>query len=163
MLSIVTLVIDSRGKGFTAGITKAALAIAIVLSLGLTVGVVVLSKMQADQAQHNAIAASSVAWCTKLKANPSTLSSSTYGWPAPADTIPDSITAMKAYETFWESATAIAPSGIKSGTSSIASSAKSIVDSVTSTQTLDDAADVSAMQSAVAGSGVQAWVTSYCK
>jgi hypothetical protein len=163
LLGIVTLVIDSRTKGFTAGITKAAVAIAIVLSVGLTVGFVVVSKLDADQAQHSAIAASSVTWCTKLQANPATLASDTYGWPSPGNTIPASIRSMKTYETFWQSAAAVAPSGIKAGTKSIATNAKSILDSVRSTQTLDDSSDISRMQSVVAASGIQTWVSQYCK
>jgi hypothetical protein len=163
ILAIVVLFLDSRSKGFAASITKAAVAIAVVLSIGVGVGAVVIAKLQADQAQQNAIAASSVAWCSKLTANPATLASSTYGWPAPANTVPESITSMQAYVKFWQSAVAIAPDGIKSGTRLIASNAKAIVKTVQSTQTLDDAADVSQMQSAVASSGIQNWVSQYCK
>jgi hypothetical protein len=162
VVGIVALILDSRAKRFAPGVAKAAVAIAVVLSIALGVGAVVLIKLQTDQAQQDAIAASSVAWCSKLTANPATLSSATYGWPAPANTIPQSITSMQTYAKFWQSAVAIAPSGIKTGTRLIVSNAKTIIRTVKSTQTLDDAADVSQMQSAVASSGIQSWVSHYC-
>jgi hypothetical protein len=160
---IIALIVGSRTRGFTAGIAKVAVAIAIVLSIALTVGYVVVSKINSDQAAHDAIAASSQAWCTKLKSNPATLASNTYGWPSPGNTIPASITSMQSYVDYWASLEKIAPAGIKSGTTQIESSAKSIADAVQKTQTLDDASNVSTMQAAVANSGVSQWVTQYCK
>lgn len=168
--AIVALVVGARSRGFATGLAKAALAIGIVFSIGTGVGVAVLAKMNSDQAAHNAIVASSQAWCTKLQANPATLKSDTFGWPAPADTIPASIKAMKEYVDFWNSLAKIAPSGtagvtqgIKGGTQDIADAAKSIETSVSKTQTLDDASNVSEMQQATSSSGVSNWVTEYCK
>jgi hypothetical protein len=160
---IVALVLGSRTRGFAASIAKAAVAIAVVLSIALTVGYVVVSKINSDQAAHDAVAASSTAWCTKLASNPATLASNTYGWPSPGNTIPDSITSMQSYVDNWASLEKIAPEGIKSGTTKIESAAKSILTAVQNTQTLDDASDVSTMQAAVANSGVPQWVTEYCK
>ena len=162
IVSIVTAVIESRSRGYTVGLVKAAIAIAVVLSIALGVGGAVLAKVSGDQAAHAALVASSRSWCTKLQANPATLQSDTFGWPAPADTIPDSMTSIATYVSFWKSLVAIAPSGIKGGTQQVESAAQSIYSSVKSTQTLDNAANVSNMQDAAASSGVQSWVTQYC-
>lgn len=161
--AIVALVLGSRSRGFGAGIAKAAVAIAVVLSIGLGVGAVVLNKLATDAAAHDSIVASSQPWCSKLASNPGTLTSDTYGWPAPANTVPDSLPPMQAYVDQWTALLKIAPKGIKTGTKEIESTAASILSSVTKTQTLDDASDVSTMQDAVGNSGVPQWVSEYCK
>ncbi len=162
VVGIVTAVLESRSRGYTVGLVKAAIAIAVVLTIGLGVGGAVLAKISGDQAAHDALVASSRTWCTKLQANPATLQSNTFGWPAPADTIPDSITSIGTYVSFWKSLVSVAPAGIKGGTREVESAAESIYSSVKSTQTLDDAANVSDMQDAASSSGVQSWVTQYC-
>jgi hypothetical protein len=160
---IVAIVFGTQTKGFAAGIAKAAVAIGIVLSIALTVGLVVVGKLNSEQAAHDAIVASSRPYCAKLESNPATLASDTYGWPSPGTTIPTSITSIQAYVTYWTDLKAIAPKGIKGGTGQIASAAQSILGSVQKTQTLDDASNVSDMQDAVASSGVPDWVSEYCK
>jgi hypothetical protein len=163
LVGIGAAVTDSRNKGYVASIAKAAIGIGAALSLVLGVVFVVVSKIDSDQAAHNAIVASSRTWCTKLKANPTTLASDTFGWPSPGNTIPASITAMKAYETSWKSLVVVAPVGIRSDTQKVETAAASIVSSVQSTGTLDDASNVAQMQNVVAASGIQSWVSTYCK
>jgi hypothetical protein len=161
--AIVALVLGSRSRGFGSGIAKAAIAIAVVLSIGLGIGAVILNKFAADAAAHDSVVASSQAWCTKLASTPGALTSDTYGWPAPANTVPDSLPPMQAYVDQWKALLKIAPKGIKTGTEEIEKTAGSILSSVTKTQTLDDASDVSTMQDAVGNSGVPQWVSEYCK
>jgi hypothetical protein len=163
LLGIVAVVVDSRTKGYVAGIAKAAIGIGAALSLVLGVAVVVQTKINNDQAAHAAIVASSHAWCTKLNANPATLTSDTLGWPSPGDTIPASIKKMKTYEKFWDSLAKVAPAGILSDTQKVAATAKSIAATVQSTQTLNDAGNIAQMQNVVASSGINSWVSNYCK
>lgn len=160
---IVAIVVGTQTKGFATGIAKAAIAIGVVLSIILTVGLIVVGKLNSEQAAHDAVVASSRPYCAKLQSNPATLASDTYGWPSPGTTIPTSITSIQAYVTYWTDLKAIAPKGIKDGTGQIASAAQSILTSVQKTQTLDDASNVSDMEDAVASSGVPDWVSEYCK
>jgi len=162
LVGIGAAVADSRNKGFVAAIAKAAIGIGTALSLVLSVAFVVVTKIDNDQAAHNAIVASSRAYCTKLKSNPATLASNTFGWPSPGSTIPASIAAMKTYESSWKSLAAVAPADILAGTRRVESAAAAIVSSVQTTQTLDDANDVAQMQNVVAASGIVTWVSDYC-
>jgi hypothetical protein len=163
IVGIVAATLGSRSRGFASSVAKAAISVGIVLTLVLGVGGVVLAKLGSEQASHDAIAASSVAWCTQLKANPATLASNTLGWPAPGNTIPASESAISNYVMFWKKLDGLAPAGIKGGTEQVESAAAAISKSVQSTQTLDDGANVSQMQDVVANSGIQSWVTEYCK
>jgi hypothetical protein len=162
LLGIGAVIVDSRSKGYAAGIAKAAIGIGAVLTLVLGVAVVVVTKINNDQAAHAAIVASSRAWCTKLESTPTTLSSDTLGWPSPGATIPASITAMTSYETYWDALAKLAPAGIRTDTQKVANTAKSIVTGVQSTQTLNDANNVAQMQNVVAASGIHSWVSTYC-
>jgi hypothetical protein len=162
LLGIGAVVTEPRTKGFVTGLAKAAIGIGAALSLVLGVGLVVYAKVSHDQAAHDAIVASSRGYCSALKSNPATLTSDTFGWPSPGDTIPASITSMKQYEARWDSLVKLAPAGIRADTQKIATTAKSIVAGVVSTQTLDDSSDVAQMQNAVATTGINAWVTNYC-
>jgi hypothetical protein len=160
---IGAIVVGIRSNGFASNIAKAAVTIGAVLTVVLGIGLIGLSNLAAQQAAHDAVAASSVKWCTQLKSNPATLASNTFGWPAPASTIPASITAMQTYENYWVALVKIAPSGIRPDTQQVATSAQSIISGVQSTQTLDDSSDISTMQSVVAASGIPSWVSEYCK
>jgi hypothetical protein len=162
LVGIGAAIADSRGKGYVASIAKAAIGIGAALSLILGVVSVVVGKIDSDQATHDAIVASSRTYCTRLESNPATLTSDTFGWPAPGDTIPDSITAMETYVSTWKSLVAVAPAGIRADTRKVEVTAASIASSVQSTQTLDNASNVAQMQDAVAATGIRTWVLNYC-
>jgi hypothetical protein len=163
LAGIAAVLLGTRNNGFASGIAKAAIAIGAVLTLVLGVGGIGLNNLAQRQAAHDAVVASSVKWCAQLKSNPATLSSDTFGWPPLASTIPASITSMQTFENYWVDLVKVAPTGIRSDTQQVATSAQSIINSVQSTRVLDDANDVSAMQSVVAASGIPAWVNEYCK
>ena len=163
LVGIGAAVSGSRGKGYAATIAKVAIGIGAGLSLVLGVVFVVVSKIDSDHAAHDAIVASSRAYCTKLEANPATLASNTFGWPAPGDTIPASITAMKSYDSTWKSLVGLAPVGILVDTKKVEAVAAGIESSVNSTQTLDDASNVAQMQDVVAATGIRTWVSTYCQ
>jgi hypothetical protein len=162
LLGIGAVVSGSRTKGYATSIAKAAIGIGAGLSLVLGVVFVVVTKIDNDQAAHAAIVASSASWCAKVTSNPATLTSDTFGWPAPGDTIPKSIAAIKAYESTWEGIAKLAPPGIRADSQKVADTAKSIAATVQSTQTLNDAGNVAQMQNVVATSGIHSWVSNYC-
>jgi hypothetical protein len=163
LAGIAAAVSGSRTKGFVASVAKAAIGIGAGLSLVLGVAFAVVSKIDSDQAAHNAIVASSRAYCAKLQSDPATLTSDTFGWPSPGDTIPDSITAIRAYDTTWKALVTVAPTGILADTKRVEAAAGSILSSVQSTGTLDNASNVAEMQNAVATTGISAWVSDYCR
>jgi hypothetical protein len=162
VLGVIAVLTGPKIKGYATSVAKAAIGIGAALSVVLGVAVVVVNKIDHDQATHAAIVASSAAYCAKLTATPATLTSDTYGWPAPEDTIPESITAIKTYETYWESLAKIAPAGIEADTQKFADTAKSIAATVQSTQTLNDEGNVVQIQNLVAQSGIKSWVSNYC-
>jgi hypothetical protein len=163
LVGIGAVVSDSRGKGYVASVAKAAIGIGAGLSLVLGVVVVVVGKIDSDHAAHDAIVASSRTYCSKLESNPATLASNTFGWPAPGDTIEASIQPIKAYDSTWKSLVSVAPQGIQVDTKKVEAAAAGILASVQSTQTLDDASNVAQMQDVVAGTGIRAWVSTYCQ
>jgi hypothetical protein len=160
--AIAAAFLGARNRGFATTVAKAAIGIGAALTVVAIVAAVIGVSLANQQAKHNAIAASSVAFCTKLKANPATLQSPTFGWPAPGDTIPDTITSMQAYEANWASIEAVAPAGIRPGAQKVVAAAQSIISSVQSSQVFDDSNDIAAMTQAASASGIQAWVTDYC-
>ena len=163
LVGIAAAVSDSRTKGFVASIAKAAIGIGAALSLVLGVALAVVGKIDSDQAAHNAIVASSRAYCAKLQSNPGALTSDTFGWPSPGNTIPDSISAIESYDATWKSLVAVAPAGILADTKKVEAAASSILSSVQSTGTLDNSSNVAQMQNAVATTGISTWVSDYCK
>jgi hypothetical protein len=162
LLGIVAVVTGSRSRGYAASIAKAAIGIGAALSVVLGVAYVVESKVASDHAAHQAIVASSARWCTKLRSETGTLTSDTFGWPAPGATIPDSITAIRSYEARWASLAKVAPAGIRADTQKVADAAKTIAASVQSTLTLDDSNNIAQMQNVAATSGIQSWASAYC-
>jgi hypothetical protein len=162
ILGIAAAVSGSRSRGYAAAIAKAAIGIGVVLSILLTAAVIVESKVAGDRAAHAAVVASSRLWCSRLNASPTTLTSDTYGWPAPGNTIPSSIAAIKSYQSRWASLAAVAPAGIRSDTQKFADTAKSIAATVESTQTLNDAGNVVQLQNLVATTGIKEWDSKYC-
>jgi hypothetical protein len=162
VVGVGAIISGSRSRGYATGIAKAAIGIGAALTIVLGTAFVVVTKIDNDQAAHDAIVASSRAYCAKLKSDPTTLSSDTFGWPSPGNTVPESITAMEAYQANWEALAKLAPSGIRSDTEKIAATAKSIVATVTSSQTLNDSGNVAQMQNVVSTSGIHAWVSDFC-
>jgi hypothetical protein len=163
LVGVGAAISGSRSRGFVAAIAKAAIGIGAGLSLILGVVFVVVGKIDSDQAAHNAIVASSRAYCTKLQSNPATLTSDTFGWPSPGDTVPDSIPAMKSYAATWKSLVALAPAGIQADTKKVEKAADGIIKSTQSTLTLDDASNIAVMQNAVAATKISTWVSTYCQ
>lgn len=167
--AIVALAVGFRNRGFGSTVAKAAIPIAVVLSLVAGAGGAVLAKTAADNAAHASVVASSAQWCSQVKAGPGGYTSATFGWPSPADNVPDSIKAMQAYVDRWTALQKIAPTGgspagaAKTGSGELVAEAKSIVSQDTSTQIVDDATNVSSMEDSATNSGIPQWIANYCQ
>ena len=159
---IAAAVRSARRRGWVVGIVRASIAIAAVLTVVLAiVGYFAYTQYKQQQA-HDQTAAASAAFCAALKADPSMDQPPTFGWPAVAASIPDSLKAMQTYEDRWTKLAKVSPPGIKPGVARVAAAAQKIIDSVTVARTVDDAANVTAMSSAASSSGVPAWHSEYC-
>jgi hypothetical protein len=161
LAAIAAIVLGIRKNGFPSTVAKVAVVVGAVLTVALLIAVFVFSAAQKQKAAHEAIVTSSAQFCTQLEAS-GRLSSPTYGFPSSEDTIPDSIAAIQKYEDFWTGLAKVAPTGIRAGTKLMATTAGGILDTVTSSRVVDDANNATETQQAVADSGINAWVSSYC-
>jgi hypothetical protein len=161
LAAIAAIVLGVRKNGFAATVAKVAIVVGAILTVALLVVLFIMNAAQKQQAAHDAIVASSVQFCSQLKAN-GALSSPNYGFPTSQDTIPDSIAAIQKYEDFWTGLVKVAPKGIQTGTRQVATAAGSILSTVSTSRVVDDANNSSVMQQAVSNSGINAWVSSYC-
>jgi len=162
IVAIAAAARSARRRGWVVGIVRASIAIAIVLTLVWGVaGYYGYTQFKLQQA-HDQTATASAAFCAAIKADPTMDQLPTFGWPAVAASIPDSLTAMQAYEDRWTKLAKVSPPGIKPGVTRMADAAKKIIDAVTVSRTVDDASNVSVMSSTASSSGVQAWYSEYC-
>jgi hypothetical protein len=159
---IVAAVRSAQRRGWVVGIVRASIAIAVVLSIVLGIaGYYGYTQFRQQQA-HDQTAAASAAFCSTIKANPGMAQLPTFGWPAVAASIPESLKAMQAYEDRWTKLAKVSPAGVKPGVTRVAAAAKKIVDAVTVARTVDDASNVAVMSSVASSSGVSEWHSEYC-
>jgi hypothetical protein len=163
LASVVALVVGWRRRGWTSGLAKAALAVALALSAVVAVGGLALGSVLSQRAAHDAVVASSKSFCAKLASQPGIVDSATFGWPGLGDSIDSSIASMQKYATTWAAIAKTAPAGIRSDAGQVASTAKNIVASDRKTRVLDDSANAAQMRQVAAVSGIPTWVAEYCK
>ena len=162
IVGIVAAAGSVRRRGWVVGIVKATIAIGAVLTVVIAIGGYFGYTQLRQQQEHDQTAAASTAFCTALKADPSMYQLPTFGWPAVAASIPDSLTAMQAYEDRWTKLAKVSPAGIKPDVTKVAAAAKKIIDSVTVARTVNDASNVAVMSSVASASGVPGWRSEYC-
>jgi hypothetical protein len=160
--AIVGAIGSLRRRGWVVGVLKVALPVGIVLSVVLAVtGYFGYKQFQAQQLLDQT-ASASAAFCSTIKADPTMIALPDFGWPAPAASIPDSITAMQAYADSWKKLAAVSPPGIAADVTTVASTAQQLTDAVDVSRTVNDASNVSTMTSVASASSVPAWFTKYC-
>jgi len=159
--SIVTAARSSSRRGWVIGLVKAGIAVGVVLSL-VTAGFAYAgySVLQQQQA-HDRIAAASAEFCAAMTKDP-TLARDDGGWPAPAGTVPQSLTAMQKFVDRWNALAKESPSGIRSKVATVAAAGSEVIKTVTAQRTINDADNRSLVQSAVSSAGVQNWRSEYC-
>ncbi|MES1169776.1 MAG: hypothetical protein ABUL47_03705 [Leifsonia sp.] len=162
IVGIVAAARSANRRGWVVGIVRASIAISAVLSVVLGVAGYYGYTQFKQQQLHDQTVAASAAFCSELKADPTMYQLPTFGWPAVATSIPDSLKTMQAYEDRWTKLAKVSPVGIKSDAAKVAAAAKQIIDSVTTSRTIDDASNVSAMSAVASASGVPAWHSEYC-
>jgi hypothetical protein len=163
LTGIIAAILSAQRRGWVIGMLRAAIAIGVILSviagIGGYIGFTALQQQQA----HDRTAAASAAFCSTIKADPPMIHPPTFGWPAVATTISDSLAAMTAYQAKWTALAKASPPGIRSEVIKIATAATQIINSVTVGRTVDDAANIAVMTSAASASGVPGWYAEYCE
>jgi hypothetical protein len=162
LLGVVAAVRGAHRRGWVVGVVRATIAIGAVLTVALGVGGYFGYVHLKQQQAHDETAAASAAFCSTLTANPGMAELPTFGWPAVAASIPDSLKAMQSFEDRWTKLAKVSPAGIKPDVDKVATAAKQIIDSVTVSRTVDDASDIAVMSSVASASGVPAWQSQYC-
>ncbi len=160
--AIVAAIMSAQRRGWVIGILKAAMICGVILSVVAGIGGYIGYTQFQQRQRHDQIVAASAAFCATIKANPTMTMLPTFGWPAVAASIPDSLTAMQAYEDRWTKLAKVSPDAIKPEVQKIATAAKQIIDGVTVARTVNDASNISVMSAAASASGVPAWHAEYC-
>jgi len=159
--SIVAAIRSDRRRGWVITLLKAGIAVGVVFSVLAAAGGYAGYKVLRQQQAHDQTVAASAAFCAAFVKGP-TLAAADGGWPQPAATVADSVTAMQAFVTRWKAVAAVSPAGIQSGVTGIASAGSEVIDSVNTQHTIDDTSNRQSMQSAVTASGVADWRAEYC-
>lgn len=132
------------------------LAIAVVAAAGLTAYTFV-------QNAEGQVKTDSAALCADLATTPGVLSEPGFGWPNDSSIgIPASLEAMKAYQARWENLATVGPPTIQQDLAAIAAAATTITTNVESTNVIDRAGNLTAIDSVTSQTAVRAWVAKYC-
>jgi hypothetical protein len=159
---IIGMIVSARRRGWVIGLTKVTTAVGAVLTVALGIGAVVAGGVLADQAKFDGIVAESAAWCTLLDENPDLVSGPRLGWPAPADTINDTIEAGNVYVARWDPLIEAAPDAMLEETQLPQTRAKELVGAIEASRRIDDAGNVAVMESVAAASKIPAYRAQYC-
>jgi hypothetical protein len=163
LAAIVGAILSARRRGWVIGLLRASIAIGVVLSIVAGIGGYLEYTMVQQQQAHDRTAAASAAFCSTIKADPTMIASPTFGWPAVASTITDSLTGMQAYADKWTKLAKVSPDGIRPEVVKVATAATQIINSVTVGRTVDDASNISVMTATASASGVPGWYAEYCR
>jgi hypothetical protein len=160
--SIVLAAQSARRRGWVHGFVRATLVIAVVTTLAAGIAGAYFYKVLDDQRRHDSIQAASAQFCSTIADNPDMISQPTFGFPAPAASIPDTLASIQAYVDKWDALADVSPSGIRADVTKVADSARDILDSVTTTRLVNDEENVAVMSSVASASNIVGWSQEYC-
>lgn len=160
--SIVAAVQSSRVRGWVHGFVRTALVISIVTTVIAGFAGAYLFKVLEDGRKHDAIAAASAQFCATIAADPTMIAPPSFGFPAPAGSIPDTVTAIQAFVDKWDALAKVSPSGIRNDVTRVADSARDILDTVTKSHLVDDEQNQAVMSSVAESTNVVGWSDEYC-
>jgi hypothetical protein len=160
--SIVAAVQSSRVRGWVHGFVRTALVISIVTTVIAGFAGAYLFKVIEDGRKHDSIAAASAQFCATIAADPTMIAPPSFGFPAPAGSIPDTVTAIQAFVDKWDALAKVSPSGIRNDVTRVADSARDILDTVTKSHLVDDEQNQAVMSSVAESTNVVGWSEEYC-
>ena len=102
-------------------------------------------KVLDDARKHDALEAASTQFCQTVADNPDMVSQPTFGFPAPAASIPDTLTAIQEYVDRWDALAEVSPSRIRTDVTRVADAARGILDTITTTRLVNNDENVAVM------------------
>jgi hypothetical protein len=160
--SIVAAVQSSRERGWVHRFVKVGLVISLLLSVVAGFAGVNLFKALDDARKHDAIAAASTQFCQTIADRPDMISPPAFGFPAPAASIPDTISSIQEYVDRWDALATVSPSGIRPDVKRVADAARGILTTVTESRLVDNDQNVQVMSSVATSTKVVGWSEEYC-
>ena len=134
----------------------AVLAVGVVAGAGLTAYTMV-------QDAESQVKADSAAFCTDIAATPGVLGEPGFGWPTDsAAGIGGSLEAMKLYQARWQNLATVGPPTMRRDLEAIATTATTITTSVESSNTIDRASNLAAMDQVTSQTALRSWAKKYC-
>lgn len=161
-VAIVSAARGSRRRGWLIGISRLSLVLGVLSTIATAIAGVILWNIRVDQIQHDDLAAASAEFCAAAAEDPAMVTPTLLGWPAPGNSIPESIETMTVWTERWTELAVTSPAELRAGLELLAEKGQTIVDSVTTTRLIDDAANQALIASAEPQSGVANWYTTYC-
>ena len=162
LLGIVAAALGVRRLGYASGLAKAAIVVALVLSLVLAGGGVAYSFVARSQAYEAALRTESQPMCRLISAEPGVLADPAFGWPALDSTIPAYADAVARYAKWWQQLSAAAPAAVKKQVQALATVAARSQERMAVSKVVERDQDYADLQKAAAASTLPAWVKTYC-
>ena len=134
----------------------------VVLALAV-VGIAGFTAYTLVQNAEAEVRADSAPFCADIATTPGVLSEAGFGWPNDsAAGIAASLESMKAYQARWENFAQTGPPTIRPDLRAIAAAAATITTSVESSNTIDRAGNLVAIDAVTSQTAVRAWAAKYC-
>jgi hypothetical protein len=163
--SIVVRVLSYRKHGWTSGVTRTATVVSVIMTAVLAVVVTINLNLAAADAAQAARVSASAPLCAELQGidgEPGVLDQPGFGWPVERTAIPETLSAMKDYQTRWMSFTEIAPSFETASVRAIADAAGTLVNQVETSQTINREGNLAQITTITAQSPLPQWFATYC-
>jgi hypothetical protein len=162
VVSIVAAVRSARVRGWVHRLLRVAIVVGVIMSIGVGIlGAYFYGVLEAAR-QHDAVAAASTQFCTTVGENPDMISQPTFGFPAPAASVPDTLTSIQEYVDRWDALAKVSPSGIRTDVTRVADAARGILDTITTTRLVNNDENVAVMSSIAQQTNIVGWAQEYC-
>lgn len=161
-LAIFSAVRSGQRRGWIIGLVRASVVVGVLSTIATVIAGVILWDVRADQLAHDEVAAASAEFCAVGAENPALVTPPTLGWPAPGDTITDSLALMREWTTRWTELAPVSPDPLSAGLEHLAAKGEEIIAAVEQSRIVDDATSQAVIGAAATSAGVASWYESYC-
>jgi len=161
--SIVAAVRSSHVRGWVHRFVRVSIGISVITSIAAGIAGAYFYGVLEDARKHDAVTAASTQFCTTVADNPDMLSQPTFGFPAPAASVPDTLAAIQEFVDRWDALAKVSPSGIRTDVTRVADAARTILDTITTTRLVNNEENVAVMSSVAQQSNIVGWAQEYCE
>ncbi len=162
VLGIAHAIRSRRRRGWVTGLVRGSVVVGVVFTLLAGLGGAVLGEQRAQALRYDELRQASTVFCGAVATQPDLIALPTFGWPAPAPTIPESIAAMQGYAARWAVLVDDVPAEIRGEVLTLAGTASRIAAAVAVARTVDDVQNQAVIGSLATRSALPAWHTEYC-